>query len=517
MLKRLGNYELTEEIGRGGMGIVYQGRQLSLQREVAIKILPKQLTMDTGFIKRFKREAETVAKLNHPGIVTIYDMGQEGELYYYAMEFIEGQSLERVLRERGILPLGETLDILIQAAEALSYAHERGVVHRDIKPSNIMLAKDGRVKLTDFGIAKLFEGTQITTTGGIIGTPEYMSPEQAKGAAVDERADIYSLGIILYQAMAGRVPFKSETATSILQMQVHSMYESPRLFNPEVHPAAEKVMAKMLEKDKEKRYKSAKHLLVALKALKATIQKTEASKASSLAPPPITLKKDAEKTEEFVPLEAPSFGPKRPLTVAEARERRLKRQKAQRKKALLLSPLVILALLGLYGLWKAMEDPTQRAINEHLEMGDFSLKQGNYQKAKDEFQAALDLDPTNERAKLGRKTAHNAYINDYIRKRAEAEPPPQPPPSAQPKATPPPQPAPPPSASSSGSPNLTPEELRAIREEKIRERMRERRMMERAQKAPEEALGGEEEPFPPEEESSEENLFKEESLPEEGP
>ncbi|HHE73013.1 MAG TPA: serine/threonine protein kinase, partial [Chloroflexi bacterium] len=183
-------YRILHQIGRGGMAVVYKAHQPALERYVAIKVLPQQFTFDREFVERFLREARAVARLNHPNIVTIHDVGQAGGTYYIVMEYVEESSLANLLRRQGALPPQQAAQIVAQVASALDYAHQQGFVHRDVKPSNILLGAGGVAKLTDFGIVKAAEGTRLTQTGTLLGTPEYMSPEQAKGLGVDHRTDI---------------------------------------------------------------------------------------------------------------------------------------------------------------------------------------------------------------------------------------------------------------------------------------------------------------------------------------
>jgi len=218
-----GRYEIIRLLGRGGMAAVFLAEDLVLERQVAIKVLPPDMSRDGQLITRFQREAKTAARLDHPSIIPIHRVENEAGLVYIVMKYVPGRSLEEVL-ERGRLPVDQVRHILREAALALGHAHRRQVVHRDVKPANIMLDTEGRVVLTDFGISKALEGTtQITGTGTIIGTPAYMAPEQAKGQEVDGRADQYSLAIVGYRALTGKLPFEGDPH-SILYQQVH---ESP--------------------------------------------------------------------------------------------------------------------------------------------------------------------------------------------------------------------------------------------------------------------------------------------------
>jgi eukaryotic-like serine/threonine-protein kinase len=209
-------YEITGEIGRGGMATVYRAVQKNLEREVALKVLPGQFTHDEEFTERFHREARSAAALNHPNIITIHDEGVEGGVHYMAMEYIAGTDLRQRIKERGALDVEEIRRLIVPVAQGLAYAHGKRMVHRDIKSSNILIGEGDRPVLTDFGIARAAESTKLTQTGTVIGTPEYMSPEQARGDGLDQRADIYSLGVVLYEAASGRLPFRADTALGLI-------------------------------------------------------------------------------------------------------------------------------------------------------------------------------------------------------------------------------------------------------------------------------------------------------------
>jgi len=220
--RTIGQYQIISELGRGGMAVVYKAYQPALQRYVAIKVLSPHLGADPDFVQRFQHEAIAAAKLRHPNIVTIHDVGLADGINYIVMEFIEGESLAAVIRRSGAIEPARTVRIIGQVAEALDYAHQQGFIHRDIKPSNIMLGANDHATLTDFGIAKAMGGTRMTQTGMLIGTPEYMSPEQVRGLPIDHRADIYSLGIVAYEMLSGQVPFSGDTA-SVLYKQAHEL------------------------------------------------------------------------------------------------------------------------------------------------------------------------------------------------------------------------------------------------------------------------------------------------------
>ncbi len=262
--KMLGKYQMGPEIGRGGMGAVYKGYDPALRRTVAIKVLAPHLTWEKRFVDRFLREARTVAQLSHPHIVAIHDVGIQDGTYYLVMAFVEGETLRNLVAREGPLPPRRVAEILSQVAQALDYAHRRGVVHRDVKPGNILMESGRRPVLTDFGIAQAAQGTRLTATGMSLGTPEYMSPEQARGDPTDARSDVYSLGIVLYEMLTGHVPFRADTPLAVLRMQADSTPPSPRRFIASLSPEVEGVVLKALSKDPAKRYPSAGSLVKAL-------------------------------------------------------------------------------------------------------------------------------------------------------------------------------------------------------------------------------------------------------------
>jgi predicted Ser/Thr protein kinase len=215
-----GDYQILQEVGRGGMAVVYRATEIHLARTVAIKVLPPELTFARGATERFRREARTAAALDHPGIIPIYRISSQGKLFWYTMRYLEGRSLAELLHEKGRLGVSEAAAILDQVASALDYAHQRGVVHRDIKPGNVMLEAQGRVIVTDFGIAKELSGSGLTGSGAILGTPYYMSPEQCRGGELTGAADQYSLGVMTFQVLSGHLPFEADSAIDVIHKHV---------------------------------------------------------------------------------------------------------------------------------------------------------------------------------------------------------------------------------------------------------------------------------------------------------
>lgn len=254
--KRLGRYQIVGELGRGGMAVVFKAYHPALDRYVAIKVLPPQFAYDQDFVRRFLREARSAAALHHPNIVTIHDVDRADGYTFIVMQLVGGKTLDQVVRESGRLPLPRIQRITSQVVDALEHAHERGLIHRDIKPANIMVddARNDKVTLMDFGLVRAAEDTSLTRTGTIVGTPEYMSPEQAEGGDIDHRTDIYSLGVVLFKLVTGRVPFSKSTPHAVLI--AHMTEEPPSLssLSPDVPAGVEAVIRKALAKNPEARY-----------------------------------------------------------------------------------------------------------------------------------------------------------------------------------------------------------------------------------------------------------------------
>ena len=234
--KIIGNrYEILTKIGCGGMATVYKARDSVLNRNVAIKVLREEFTTDDEFIKRFNIEAQAAASLTHPNIVSIYDVGNEGDLHYIVMELIQGKTLKEIISENGVLPWKWSVNISIQIASALEMAHRNNIVHRDIKPHNIIITEDGIAKVTDFGIAKAVSNSTITAFGTTIGSVHYFSPEHARGGYTDAKSDLYSLGVVMYEMMTGRVPFDADTPVSIALKHMQEEPVEPIKLNSTIH------------------------------------------------------------------------------------------------------------------------------------------------------------------------------------------------------------------------------------------------------------------------------------------
>ncbi len=255
-----GQYEILDRISEGGMAEVFRARRLSDGGTVALKILREQFAADEEFVERFQREARAVRELSHPHMVQVYDSGRDGAIHFIAMEYVEGENLKTTIRRSGRLSPERAVEIAGQVCDALEYAHHHGVVHRDIKPQNILLTTDGRVKVTDFGIARALSSATITQTGTVLGSVQYLSPEQARGGPVGRAADIYSLGIVLYEMVTGTLPFDGDSPIAIALAHVNQRPESPRAHVPDLPAHLEGVILSALAKSPSRRYRSAQDL-----------------------------------------------------------------------------------------------------------------------------------------------------------------------------------------------------------------------------------------------------------------
>ena len=259
----INRYEIIAKIGSGGMADVYKAKDYVLNRLVAIKVLKQEYSTDATFVKKFRVEAQSAAGLSHPNIVSVYDVGEDDGVYFIVMELVQGITLKNYIDMKGKLDIREALNISVQIASGLSAAHENRIIHRDIKPQNIIMSRDGKVKVTDFGIAKVADSTTVTTTAA--GTVHYISPEQARGGYSDERSDIYSLGITMYEMVTGRVPFEGETNVAVALMHIQSEMVPPRKLEPSIPVSFEKIILKCTQKKPERRYASAKELIADLR------------------------------------------------------------------------------------------------------------------------------------------------------------------------------------------------------------------------------------------------------------
>jgi serine/threonine-protein kinase len=251
--EKLGPYRLDAEVGRGGMGVVYRATHSETGQAVAIKVLPAELARDGGFADRFAREISSLQKLSHPNIVKLIEPGEDQGYQYYVMEFVQGRPLDKVIAADRRLPWQRAVELAIQICHGLKHAHDHGIIHRDLKPANLLITDDDTVKLTDFGIAKVFAGTAITATGGIIGTPEYMSPEQGDSRPITRRSDLYSLGVVLYAMLTGRAPFLGRSMAELLNLHRYGQFDRPMAIVPEIPSWLDELVCQLLEKDPEKR------------------------------------------------------------------------------------------------------------------------------------------------------------------------------------------------------------------------------------------------------------------------
>ena len=268
-------YEIIRSIGEGGMANVYLARDLILDREVAVKILRGDLAGDEKFVRRFQREAIAASSLSHPNIVEMYDVGEDDGNYFIVMEYVEGKTLKSLIKKRGALTLSETIDIMLQVTSGLMCAHESYIIHRDIKPQNILILDDGQVKITDFGIAMALNSNELTQTNSVMGSVHYLPPEQANGTGSTVQSDIYSAGILMYELLVGKLPFKGENAVEIAIKQMKDKIPSVCEINPDIPQSVENVILKATAKNPKNRYKTAKDMHDDLKTVLSEERKNE--------------------------------------------------------------------------------------------------------------------------------------------------------------------------------------------------------------------------------------------------
>ena len=368
-----GRYELLEKIGDGGMAVVYKGRDKLLNRFIAVKILRPEFTKDATFVENFKRESQAAAGLTHPNIVGVYDVGREGNINYIVMELIEGKTLNEVIEEEAPMDYRKVIDISKQVAAALRVAHKNKIIHRDVKPHNIMITNDGEVKLADFGIARAVNDATLSTGSKIVGSVHYFSPEQARGNYVDERSDIYSLGIVMYEMLTGKVPFDGDNPVTVALKHINEEIVPPIELEPGIPPALDRCVMKATNKYQTNRYANADELIQELENI---------SFVTNVAGPSIfatdVIEKSKKRSAEYE------------KNVEEEVEARERERKKKNKKTIIIAAAVVAVLLlfgGLFAAWKMgvfsdtkpapdLMDKTLEEATQIAEEEGFKIKQG---------------------------------------------------------------------------------------------------------------------------------------------
>jgi serine/threonine-protein kinase len=369
-----GRYELLEKIGDGGMAVVYKGKDKLLNRFVAVKILRPEFTKDATFVENFKRESQAAAGLSHPNIVGVYDVGREGNINYIVMELIEGDTLNKIIEKEAPMDFRKVIDISKQVASALRIAHKNKIIHRDVKPHNIMVTNDGVVKLADFGIARAVNDATLSTGSKIVGSVHYFSPEQARGNYVDERSDIYSLGIVMYEMLTGKVPFDGDNPVTVALKHINEEIVPPRELEPSIPPALERIVMKATSKFQTNRYANADELIQDLDNVSfvTAIAPDSIFESTTVVEKRNKRKQDLEKDIE---------------EVVEARERDRKR-KRRKVVAIVIAILLVLGgaaggyiawQMGAFSSTKAAPDLMDKTFDEAKEIAEsqgFKVKQG---------------------------------------------------------------------------------------------------------------------------------------------
>ena len=369
-----GRYELLEKIGDGGMAVVYKGKDKLLNRYIAVKILRPEFTKDATFVENFKRESQAAAGLSHPNIVGVYDVGREGNINYIVMELIDGDTLNTIIEKEAPMDYRKVIDISKQVAAALRIAHKNKIIHRDVKPHNIMVTNDGVVKLADFGIARAVNDATLSTGSKIVGSVHYFSPEQARGNYVDERSDIYSLGIVMYEMLTGKVPFDGDNPVTVALKHINEEITPPRELEPSIPPALERIVMKATSKFQTNRYANADELIQDLDNVSfvTAIAPDSIFESTTVVEKRNKRKQDLEKNIE---------------EVVEARERD---RKKKRRKTIAITTVILLLLAGIAGgyiSWKmgafsatkAAPDLMDKSFEEAQEVAEsqgFKIKKG---------------------------------------------------------------------------------------------------------------------------------------------
>lgn len=404
--RQFGPYQVVAPLGEGGMAAVYKAYQPSVDRYVALKVLPQHFAKDPEFVERFKREARVIAKLQHPHILPVHDFGESDGYTYMAMRFIRGGELSDWIEQNQPLSLPQIRRIISQIGDALDYAHGQGVMHRDVKPSNVLIDERGNCLLTDFGLARMVEtSVKLTRTGGILGTPAYMSPEQGMGQGIDHRSDIYALGVILYEMITGRPPYQAETPMAIMIKHIQSPLPPPSKYNPDLPEDVERVILKALAKEKEDRYATAGDLVQALEQATAhptistgaerptvaAIRPPQTQEVETAVPPtPIPQPAPApeQETETAVPTPTPTPAPPR----------------KRRTWLYAVIGTIVVAIIGiaLLSLFDGSDDPENIEpftgeippdIENIIDEANTDWDNGNYEEAIAGFEEAIDLEP----------------------------------------------------------------------------------------------------------------------------
>ncbi|WP_261132754.1 Stk1 family PASTA domain-containing Ser/Thr kinase [Bacillus sp. Marseille-Q3570] len=341
-------YRIIEVIGDGGMAVVYKAEDLILDRIVAVKVLRSEYSTDEDFIRRFRREAESATSLNHPNVVNILDVGEEEQIYFIVMEYVQGKTLKQIIREQGPLSPERSVEIMKQISSAIAHAHEHHIVHRDIKPHNILIDEDGNAKVTDFGIALAATSATITHTNSVLGSVHYFSPEQARGGIANNKSDIYSMGVVLYEMVTGRLPFSGESAVSVALKHLQDQFPEPKFINPDIPQSVENIILKALAKDPNERFDN--------------VQAMEEDLDTALDPerlnePKHSIDEDEEATKVLTPIgnmtEQMKTAPVPPVSNTEKEKsdpnKGKKKKKQKKKKNWIAIILMIFLLLGIAG------------------------------------------------------------------------------------------------------------------------------------------------------------------------
>lgn len=369
-----GRYELLEKIGDGGMAVVYKGKDKLLNRYIAVKILRPEFTKDATFVENFKRESQAAAGLSHPNIVGVYDVGREGNINYIVMELIEGDTLNKIIEREAPMDYRKVIDISKQVAAALRVAHKNKIIHRDVKPHNIMVTNDGVVKLADFGIARAVNDATLSTGSKIVGSVHYFSPEQARGNYVDERSDIYSLGIVMYEMLTGKVPFDGDNPVTVALKHINEEITPPRELEPSIPPALERIVMKATSKFQTNRYANADELIQDLDNVSfvTAIAPDSIFESTTVVEKRNKRKQDLEKDIE---------------EVVEARERDRKKRRRKAVAIVMVVLLLLAAAAGGYVSWKmgafsdtkAAPELLDKSYDEAVELAEsqgFKVKKG---------------------------------------------------------------------------------------------------------------------------------------------